>query len=170
MKIDFILVTLEKPYKNNIDCNELLDKEQICVYGCEKSYKHNGVYYLTPIQKYSSWFPCITYELKDFRKNTIKKFNFPNELMKSLGYAEFMNNLLKYLELCKKHPHIYYIKYNKEKIYYNQKTDLYYINKTPIFYEELIFKFFKPTYCWEYDKIKLSKYNLIYSLYKLLKK
>ena len=172
MAVKNFIVLLEHPYFNDLgDIFNLDSKFRACAYTLEEINKHKNMYSITPINTCN--FPCKTITCAELRRiSRIKKFEYPYQMSKAINFTNFVNLYLDYIDICKNNSYKYYIKYNKDKIYF--KNNNFYINK---------YNFYMNNYCMFEDELinmvfenynntdilKLKKFNIFYRLfYKLL--
>jgi len=168
MEYRFLLVKLAHPYNryggiSGFDMFDLSKDEAVCLYIAEYNRNHDGLISLTPISVYAAMFPVDSIKENEFRKlNNKKTFDVSTEFMKAQGFADYINKFIHYLNLCKEYPNLYYIGYGNNIIKY--KKEKYFVNGAHYFYRELINMIFRSA--WEYETLKLKKYNIFKRLFK----
>ena len=167
MDYRFLLVKLAHPYKYNsvidsFDMFNLSKNEHVCLYIAETNRRHDQYITLTPVSTYAVMFPIDSIHENVFRKLTNKRtFDVSTEFMKAQGFADYVNNFINYLQICKSNPNKYYIQYGNNII--KVKKDKYFINGAHFFYGEIINMIFRSA--WEYEDLKLKKYNIFKRLF-----
>ena len=166
MDYRYLIVKLAHPYNDNgmgtFDIFDLSDELDVCLYIAETNKNHQHLISLTPIQHYAVRFPVDSIKEIELKKLKNKRtFDFNSQLLKAQGFATFVKMFIHYLDLCKLYQNKYYIKFGRNKIIC--KKDKYFINGAHYFYAEIINMIF--TCAWEYENLKLCKYNLFKRLF-----
>lgn len=127
-----------------------------------------------PIQAQKYIFEDVDYRIYEYDKKPTtnivdidpnKIFDY-EEIFKAKGFVDFINKCLLYKESIEQRPDLFYIEYNKIKFYY--KNGKYYRNNEEIYEYDLFEFFYKIPWEYEYDKVKLKKYNIFKRLKNLL--
>ena len=168
MEYRFFVVKMAHPYNdldglNNFDIFNLSKLEMPCLYLAEFNNRHEGNISLTPLQEYATIFPIDVIKEVEFKRLKNKHtFDFPNQLNKAKGFILYLSNFINYLTLCKNNQTKYYIKFGNNII--KCKKNHFFINGVYYSYNEIIYKIF--ICAWEYEDIKLCKYNIFKRLFK----